>query len=534
LKAAKRVQKKVDEMFPQNSGASVCYESVWGITRLMITQDSTEAQAAILKNKWTMTHSFWAIMGGIAVDVNGSEPFLPSDIPPKLTEQGIYFLIKTRPDLLPDIPEDEVKDKSKGDWLTKALACIQAMWFCVSCLVRVGQGLTMSLLELNTFAHAMCTIVVYFIWWQKPLDIERPLLLNSEAMRPLAAFMWMSSKTSARPQIKSAGDWSYTVSEAPEFEAIKLGKPFSDAPRVIPEVAPITVSTWYALYGTKFCANENGTRWTVQEHYDPRDENPGSNYTITRTDPAEFILTESDARRWRLGYEAFEKYSLEKPTKDLNLITIKPVPNMFDTPPETYGQDPTAYFRLLWELLGFSMLAAAYGSFHALAWNARFPSRSDKIVWRVSSLLVASPAGVVLLIILVLLCSDTLAIIAKRVSTHWGNHEQHGGGPKSPTIKQLPDVITFLQSKAQQFEQGPLASFRKIFQKIFGKITWEVLEAVVIFLVRLFCFVSIAAFSALYLPARAYLVVESFRMAFHLPPNAFKATEWEKYFPHIG
>jgi hypothetical protein len=138
----------------------------------MITQDSTEAQATPLKNKWTMTHSFWAIMGGIAVDVNGSEPFLPSDIPPKLTEQGIYFLLKTRPDLLPNILEDEVKDKSKGNWFTKVLACIQAMWFCISCLVRVGQQLPSSLLELNTFAHAMCTIIVYLIWWQKPLDIE--------------------------------------------------------------------------------------------------------------------------------------------------------------------------------------------------------------------------------------------------------------------------------------------------------------------------------------------------------------------------
>jgi hypothetical protein len=53
-------------------------------------------------------------MGGIAVDVNGSEPFIPFELAPKLTQQGIYFLLRTRPDLLPDIPEDEVKDKSKA------------------------------------------------------------------------------------------------------------------------------------------------------------------------------------------------------------------------------------------------------------------------------------------------------------------------------------------------------------------------------------------------------------------------------------
>jgi hypothetical protein len=504
---------------------------------LTIMQDNTVVHAPALKNKWTMTHSFWAIMGGIAVDVNGSEPFLPSEIPPKLTEQGIYFLLKTRPDLLPDIPEDEVKDKSKGDWLTKALACIQATWFCVSCFVRVGQHLPMSLLELNTFAHAICTIIVYFIWWQKPLEIERPLLLNSEAMRPLAAFMWMSSKTSARPQIKSTENWSYTVSEAPEFEAIKLGEPFNaprNASRRIPEVALTNVSIWYALDGTNFCANENSTRWTVQEHYNAHDENASSGFTITRTDPAQFVLAASDVHRWRLGYQASQKYSLEKPTKDLNLITVKPVPSLFELPPDTYGNDPVTYFRLLWEMLGFSLLAAAYGSLHALAWNARFPSGRDKILWRVSSLIVASPAGVVLLVVLFLLCFGTVAIITKRVSTYRGNNEQHDGEPELPTVNQQPSLKGFLLSRVQEFKQGPLTPSKQTFEKILGKTTCKVLAGIGGFLVRLCYVFSIAAFATLYLPARAYLVGESFRMAFYLPPDAFKATEWEKYLPHIG
>lgn len=42
------------------------------------------------------------------------------------------------------------------------------------------------------------------------------------------------------------------------------------------------------------------------------------------------------------------------------------------------------------------------------------------------------------------------------------------------------------------------------------------------------------AFIFLYIPARAYLVGESFRMAFYLPPGVFQATQWENYFLHIN
>ncbi len=108
-----------------------------------------------------MTHSFWAIMGGIAVDPRGSGSFIPLSQRSTLTRKGVSLLLKHEPHLLPDISVEEVKDKSKGSAVTKILACIQATWFCMSCIARIAQHLPLSLLELNTFAHAMCTVVVY-------------------------------------------------------------------------------------------------------------------------------------------------------------------------------------------------------------------------------------------------------------------------------------------------------------------------------------------------------------------------------------
>lgn len=78
-----------------------------------------------------MTNSFWALMGGIAID--------PSDLIPKferstLTPSGVSFLLKYEPQLLPVISAEEVKDKSKSGSLTKSIACIQATWACLSCI----------------------------------------------------------------------------------------------------------------------------------------------------------------------------------------------------------------------------------------------------------------------------------------------------------------------------------------------------------------------------------------------------------------
>jgi hypothetical protein len=85
-----------------------------------------------------MIHSFWAIMGGIAMDPSSSDSFVPLSQRATLTANGILLLLKHEPQLLPDISEEEVKDKSRGSSLTKSAACIQASWFCLSCIARIS------------------------------------------------------------------------------------------------------------------------------------------------------------------------------------------------------------------------------------------------------------------------------------------------------------------------------------------------------------------------------------------------------------
>jgi len=77
--------------------------------------------------------------------------------------------------------------------LAKTLVCIQAIWFCIQCIVRLSQKLTISLLELNTFAHALCTLVVFGLWWDKPLYIDQPSLLRGQDVEEITTFLLVLS-----------------------------------------------------------------------------------------------------------------------------------------------------------------------------------------------------------------------------------------------------------------------------------------------------------------------------------------------------
>lgn len=50
-----------------------------------------------------------------------------------------------------------------------------------------------SLLELNTFAHAICALLVYVLWGNKPLDVYKPTVIDvsqSDVARYICAFAW--------------------------------------------------------------------------------------------------------------------------------------------------------------------------------------------------------------------------------------------------------------------------------------------------------------------------------------------------------
>ena len=90
-------------------------------------------------------------------------PLLASD----LTHDDIYsFSMPT---------EAEIKDRGKSDWLAKSLILLQTSWFVMQCIARGIKHLPVTHLEIVTLAYATMNFVIYVFWWNKPLNVNRPV-----------------------------------------------------------------------------------------------------------------------------------------------------------------------------------------------------------------------------------------------------------------------------------------------------------------------------------------------------------------------
>jgi hypothetical protein len=144
--------------------------------------DPEQGSPSDSRSKITLVHGFYAAMGGFAIPSHFIDEQYPIIGQGRLTlsNYGVLWLLRIAPEVFPDIDEDEILDKSKASTLVKTLTCLQAMWFCLQCIVRLTMNTSISLLELNVFGHCICTFIIYANWWNKPLDVSQPTLLNLE------------------------------------------------------------------------------------------------------------------------------------------------------------------------------------------------------------------------------------------------------------------------------------------------------------------------------------------------------------------
>ena len=75
----------------------------------------------------------------------------------------------------PTVTVEEVKDRSKVDGFSKTIAFGQTLWFVAQCFARRAQHLDLTLVELLTLSLAVLNGVMYFLWWNKPMDVRCPI-----------------------------------------------------------------------------------------------------------------------------------------------------------------------------------------------------------------------------------------------------------------------------------------------------------------------------------------------------------------------
>ncbi|KAJ7308529.1 hypothetical protein DFH08DRAFT_975129 [Mycena albidolilacea] len=116
------------------------------------------------------THGYLFCMGGFA-----SSTGYPVATKQQLEDPvlGPGFLAAIR-----DVDAEDIMDKSKGDALSKGLALAQGLWFTAQCLARVQQHLAITALEAATLAFAVVNVFIWLLWWGKPLDVQRPIVVG--------------------------------------------------------------------------------------------------------------------------------------------------------------------------------------------------------------------------------------------------------------------------------------------------------------------------------------------------------------------
>ena len=141
---------------------------------------------SLLDLQWSKTHGFFIIMGGFHLFKRGSKKM--DNVQPISHEEDIPLHPLAAIDLYGDnttldidfssftVPtEVEIKDRGKSDWLAKSLVLVQTSWFVMQCIARGIKHLPVTHLEIVTLAYAAMNFVIYTFWWNKPLNVNRPV-----------------------------------------------------------------------------------------------------------------------------------------------------------------------------------------------------------------------------------------------------------------------------------------------------------------------------------------------------------------------
>jgi hypothetical protein len=330
-----------------------------------------------------MVHAFYAAMGGFAVDINSSQGRFTRDYTPRLSLTGRGALLLLQCGHLPYLSKESIMDRSKADRVAKTLTCMQALWFLIEFIVRYACHLPITLLELLTFSHTLCAVLIYIFWWSKPLDIGHPILLSGDWVEPLLSYMWMSSNISRGVQSRYRYDQELSYVQYFAHER-GLDNSREDTTRE----DSIWIHAGCPVPGTNFSLALWGRREVRIEYAQKTKrylDNRPRKHTLRTVK-----LTPIDVRRWTFASEAVSRYPAVAKRFSYAVGTRSIVEDLVaEEIPNWPGDDDQGVISRAM----LTLATAAYGGLYAISWNGFFPSDFERGAWRISLLVIASTGG---------------------------------------------------------------------------------------------------------------------------------------------
>jgi len=441
-------------------------------------------------------------MGGVRIEtgecIDGQQRL-------NLTAEGIRLM--SFMGRLPDVPENEIADKSKADGLAKFLVVLQAGWMTIQTIARVQQDLPVTLLEINTMGHVVCAFALYALWWSKPLDIKDPTLVRREEwMDKFVATMWMCSPicwqhpTDFISEIRcmdytppsQRGNMPITptvanIEERPYKTHFSIGSIGAlDPKKFIGPLAEFKIDEdahdmSYVIHPHSIrVASEHEVFLRLQEsHHGLRHSQFYCRRALKDCDKHD-PLPESAIERWRLAnllvddlYAECEKRPAYRDfffTKSSLGIFVGELVYIADHVPNfpglSYLGSVNVHRDLLKSVVAFA--GSAYGGLHLSAWNDYFPTQAERWLWIACSL--ATGATGVLLALFFL---------------------------ATQKIKAFENLEHFIRNTKT--------------------VKWILVSVV----------------TPMFILARVFIVVEAFISLRKAPEAIYKTPEWSNYMPHL-
>lgn len=378
--------------------------------------------------------------------------------------------------------------------------------------------LKISLLELNTLGHCLCALLIYRLWWDKPLDVSEPHVLSSSNIRSLSSLMAMASsftehhyknRESELEEVSDATAVSKGRSIRFRFEQMysatcllpgdsELVREPLSSQQTPPSANPLHI------YGI-----ENRLQQSMQGGHTPGAPIPrklymGQHYHGFTYSRKKFITPSLAAskgilgikrpfidfdsirrRRWLSAASAIKIYELALLLLNGNFHIRNSLTNRVRNWPNV------GHWEASWPLyIIFSVAGLLYGGLHLIAWDAHFNSEVEKILWRLSGLTITATGFVI------------PGLGLQHLLTH----------------RKRPSIVDWCP--------------RWMHDTVLLDLINETLSFVLLISMSSY-FVLMVILIPLYPLARVFLIVECFLDLSYLPQSAYMMPNWAQYMPHL-
>jgi hypothetical protein len=453
----------------------------------------------------TTTHGFYAGMGSYYIDVD-----LPDDLtwkPPRrayLTAKGLEYLVKEGRLSLPS--KETIAERSKSDALAKTLVCLQAGYIIVQCISRLGSGLPLTFLEINTLGHVLCALIMYSFWFHKPQDLTLSIALENSFAKQLGTWyaccfdtgyvndslcnlykvVFERAKTAGSSKAfgsqRSPPTSTRTAASALRERNVFEGFPQeSDVATLGGDDCVLLLKVFFDLKAAtkQICRSDLWNMFTAV-------------YCVINAHTVpDSILTNPRVRHCQIYTSDIQKHE----TTIRRLLETKAEPldyrsNYLEDEISNWPSEGLLSGHAFLPPLAVAISTALYGGLHAAAWHSFFPTEVEKWFWRASSIVIAASG----LLFAYGMASDRL----------WQHIILHYHLPFVWAVRWAERVLDLLSLNGSNFEPGTG----------FGAIVYFSLSA---------CCVI----------ARLYLVVESFINLRKVPVEVYQTPDWTQWIPHL-